>query len=141
VNYANYYGLQDTIEVSVVPNIGDEDKTFTNLIVEGNHAYPESVEYRVQGAKATQQVHYAPNDIRHNNANYTKGELQITIPKIDDVHHQDIEQKISALKAGARSLLRIGSRVKGKYMIAKLTYSGDSAVEIKSISTIYKTLK
>lgn len=140
VPFAHFYGVQDKSVISVVPNIGDEEKSFSNLVIEGNNVLPESAVYRVQGAKASNQVRYEAGDIRHNNAKYENGEVRITIPKINEVHHQDAEQKIDSLKAGARSQLKNGSRVKGKYMIAELTYPGDKAVEIKSINTIYKSL-
>lgn len=142
VPYANFYGVQDSSLVSVVPNQGDEEKTFTNIVIEGNNCLPSGIEFKVQGAKVGMEPDRGQGNVINRNIEYENGEVRITIPKLgEDIHHQDVEQKIPQEKAGARTNLRPGSRVKGKYMIAEFTYSGETAVEIKSIATVYKSLQ
>ncbi len=138
----NFYGVQHDSVITFVSNVEPmANKEFTNHRIEGNNVKPKSIVYRVQGAKASHDVVYEENNIIASNAKYKNECWEITIPRINVVHNKDAEEKVAVDKAGARSILSEGSRVKGKYMITEITYDSGESVELQSVSTIFKNMQ
>lgn len=141
VNYAFIYGQQQQALLSVVLNPESSDKKeFQNLLIESNRNKPDTITYRVEGARTSQELRYVANDIVNNNCKYKSDRWEITIPKVTTVHHQDAEQKIPQEKAARRSISSVGSRLKGKFCIAEITYNDGNSTEISSVSVIFKAI-
>lgn len=116
------------------------EKVFDNLQIISNHILPLNITYYIQGAKTRQTVIIRRgNNIISANASYREEKGYIQIPNVVDVTNKDIHDQLTELQSNVSSLVKRGSRFKGKSIIIEIEYQGDKEIRLNKILTQYRT--
>jgi hypothetical protein len=131
----NFYGLQENYQVSFVVNEQvDFEKIFALMQIHSNHVFPNKITFRVPGAKSVENIiHQGP--IYMVNAKYIGNKICISIPKIKEINNMDGTEYYAMEIANRESIMTVGSRIKGNYMVVDLEYNNPDLIVIKSVVT------